>query len=176
MKTAHSSAQNVLFFFFSERSSSTLSSCYEVLLLSVLKEGQSSVLVLSQDWQKQLPVSGLLSIVHGYNSQLTPRKRWIQEKGGFLVDPGKSSLESMCIMRRSLRKRRLFEVENITVITVNTEFIFASLCLGKPCSHFEGDLTVFTACAVQCQYKENRSTETGDYLLLRKKRQNSTSS
>lgn len=81
------------------------------------------------------------------------------------------SLESMCIMRRSLRKRRLFEVENITVITVNTELIFASLCLEKTCSHFEGDLTdtFFTACAVQCQYKENRSTETGDYLLLRKK-------
>lgn len=68
-------------------------------------------------------------------------------------------LESTCIMRRPLRKRRLFEVENITVITVNTELIFASFCLGKPCSRFEGDLTdmFFTACAVQRQYKEKRS-------------------
>lgn len=80
-------------------------------------------------------------------------------------------LESTCIMRRSFGKRQLFEVENITVITVNTELVFPSLCLEKPCSHFEGDLTdmFFTACAVQCQYKENRSTEAGDYVLLRQK-------
>lgn len=54
--------------------------------------------------------------------------------------------------RRSLGKRLLFEVENITIITVNMELIFASLCLEKPCSHFEGALTdmFFTACAVQC--------------------------
>lgn len=47
------------------------------------------------------------------------------------------------------------------------ELIFASLCSEKPCSHLEG--VFVTTCAVQSPYKENRSTETGDYLLLRKK-------
>lgn len=54
---------------------------------------------------------------------------------------------------------------------MNVELAFASLFLEKPFSSFEGDLThtFFTACAVQCQHKEKRSGENGEYYLLRKK-------